>query len=185
MPGPATPFVVSNRFRITWEGLWLTLACVVFTGIGVALVLRGSPVDLALGLLAVAVFGGAGLVSLSRFLSHRPVLILDEAGVHFIAPWPRGRRDDLSFPWSEVALLRACTQVVPHRGGSVPMHYLVFVNRDEAELPFHPPSPWHTTNAVRVRPTWNHTIGEIIEAAHHYKPDLPFDDRRRPGPGRG
>jgi|SRR5690625_74759 len=180
MTGATAPFIVANRFRVTWEGAWLTVACAVFTGTGIALILRGGTVDIVMGLLAVLVFGGAGVVSITRILSPRPVLVLDSEGARFPAPWPRSTREDIFLAWDDVALLRACTQVVPHRGGMVSMHYLDFVPLSEADRPFRTPGPWHTDHTVRVRPTWDHSPDEIIEAAHTYRPQLRFEDRRGP-----
>ncbi|GAA1785060.1 hypothetical protein GCM10009834_50800 [Streptomonospora arabica] len=180
MAGATAPFVLTNRFRVTWEGAWLAVACTVFTGTGVALMLRGGLVDVVMGLLAVLVFGGAGVVSIARLLSPRPVLVLDGEAARFPAPWPRSAREDIVLPWRDVALLRACTQVVPHRGGTVSMHYLDFVPTSEADRPFRTPPPWRTDHAVRVRPTWNHSLDEIVEAAHAHRPGLRFEDLRDP-----
>ncbi|MUL43502.1 hypothetical protein FZ103_20400 [Streptomonospora sp. PA3] len=180
MSGATAPFVLTNRFRVTWEGAWLTLACTVFTITGLALMLRGGVVDIIMGLLAVVVFGGAGIASVARILSPRPVLVIDGEGARFPAPWPRSKKEDIFLPWSDIALLRACTQVVPHRGGTVNMHYLDFVPTDEADRPFRTPPPWRTDHAVRVRPTWDHSLDEIIDAVHAHQPELPFEDRREP-----
>ncbi|MFD0776889.1 hypothetical protein ACFQZ2_23385, partial [Streptomonospora algeriensis] len=180
MTGATAPFVLTNRFRVTWEGAWLAVACTVFTGTGAALVLRGGLLDVVMGLLAVLVFGGAGIGSIARLFSPRPVLVLDGKGARFPAPWPRSSREDIFLPWDDVVLLRACTQVVPHRGGTVNMHYLDFVPADEADRPFRTPPPWGTDHAVRVRPTWDHSLDEIVAAARARRPDLPFDDRREP-----
>ncbi|QBI54704.1 hypothetical protein [Streptomonospora litoralis] len=180
MSGASAPFVVTNRFRVTWEGAWLTVACLVFTGIGVALMLRGGVVDIVMGLLAVLVFGGAGAASITRLVSPRPVLELDGHGARFPAPWPRSTREDIVLAWGEISLLRACTQVVPHRGGTVSLHYLDFVPVSEADRPFRTPTPWRSDHAVRVRPTWDHSLDEIVAAVHTHRPEMPFEDRREP-----
>lgn len=181
MAGATAPFVLTNRFRVTWEGAWLAVACTVFTGTGIALMLRGGLLDVVMGLLAVLFFGGAGIGSIARLLSPRPVLVLDAQGARFPAPWPRSAREDIFLAWDDIALLRACTQVVPHRGGTVNMHYLDLVPTREADRPFRTPPPWGADHAVRVRPTWDHSLDEIVAAAHVYRPGLPFDDRRKPG----
>ncbi|GAB3445199.1 hypothetical protein GCM10027570_15010 [Streptomonospora sediminis] len=184
MTGATAPFVLTNHFRVTWEGSWLALACAVFTGTGIALMLRGGATDLVMGALAVLVFGGAGAVSVTRMFSPRPVLVLDSQGVRFPAPWPRSESDDAVLAWDDVAVLRACTQYVPHRGGTVSIHYLDFVPTDEADRPFRMPTPWRTDHAVRVRPTWDHSADEVIAAARTRKPGLAFEDRREPRGGR-
>ncbi|WP_067975569.1 hypothetical protein [Nocardiopsis trehalosi] len=175
------PFKVADRFRFTWNGVWLTVACLVFTGTGVALIVRGGAFDTGMGIIAVVVFGGGGLLAASRVLSRRPVLVLDSTGVCVVAPWPRSASDDVRLPWSDIALVRACTQVVRYRGGAAHLTYLVFVARDEESEPYRPPVPWHPQHAVRVHTTWDHGVEEIVAEARRHRPGLPFDDRRVPG----
>ncbi|MBB4932161.1 hypothetical protein F4561_002981 [Lipingzhangella halophila] len=179
-------FTVTRKFRVTWRGVWLFAACLVFSVAGVALIVRGgAAVDTVLGVLAVLLFGGGGLLAASPMLSRRPVLVLDPAGVRVVAPWPRPVSDDLVVPWADIARIRAATQVVPHRGDTMLLHYLVFVPRDATDRALRPPVPWELSYAVRARPTWDRTIEEIVAEARRHRPDLVFEDRRltraRPG----
>ncbi|WP_017623615.1 STM3941 family protein [Nocardiopsis chromatogenes] len=180
--GGDTAFAVANRLRVTWEGAWLAVGCAVFTGIGVALVAKGGTLDVVVGVLAIVLFGGGGLLAASRHLSRRPVLLLDAEGVRIPAPWPRSTADDLVLPWKDVTGVCACAKALHHRGGTVFLHYLVFLTGEEP--PELPPSPWRPEPAVRIRPTWNRTVEEVLAEARRHKPDLPFTDRR-PAPAGG
>ncbi|WP_017557593.1 hypothetical protein [Nocardiopsis baichengensis] len=175
-------FAVANRLRVTWEGAWLAVACAVFTGIGAALVAKGGALDIAMGVLAIVLFGGGGLLAASRHLSRRPVLLLDAEGARFPAPWPRSSDDDLVIPWDQVTGIHACTKPLHHRGGTVHLHYLVFLTGQEP--PELPPSPWHPEPAVRIRPSWDRTVEEVVAEARRRRPDLPFTDRRPSPAGR-
>lgn len=174
--GGGAAFAVTNRLRATWEGAWLTVGCAVFTVIGAALVVKGGALDVVMGVLAIVLFGGGGLLAASRHLSRRPVLLLDDEGVRIPAPWPRSADDDLVIPWKDVTGVCACAKALHHRGGTVFMHYLVFLT--EEEPPELPPSPWRPEPAVRIRSTWNRTVDEVLAEARRHKPDLPFSDRR-------
>ncbi|MDA8370355.1 MAG: hypothetical protein M0026_10860 [Nocardiopsaceae bacterium] len=178
MTGAATPLSVTNRLRVTWDGLWLTAACLVFCSAAIGLIVRGDPVDVGIGLLALLIFGGGGLLAASRVLSRRPILVLDDAGVRLVAPWPRSSAEDTFLAWDDIVLIRACTQAVPHRRGTAGLHYLVFLVGEEADQPFRAPSPWEPRHAVRIRPTWDRSVEEVAAEARRYRPDIGFENRR-------
>ncbi|WP_046469572.1 STM3941 family protein [Allosalinactinospora lopnorensis] len=181
MAGAAGPFTVTHRFQMTWNGVWLFIACLVFSVAGIALIVRGEARgDALLGLVALLLFGGGGLLSAAPLLSRRPVLVLDGAGVRLVAPWPRPSSEDVFLPWEDVELIRAATQVVLRRGDPMLLHHLVFVPRGEAERPFHPPAPWEPPYSVRIRSTWDRAVEEIVAEARRHRPGLAFDDRRLP-----
>ncbi|ASU84438.1 hypothetical protein CDO52_17990 [Nocardiopsis gilva YIM 90087] len=181
MTGPTDQFTVRDTFRVTWDGAGLAAGCLIFAGMGAALVARGGMADIVIGLLAVVMFGGGGLLAASRVLSRRPTLALDSEGVRVVARWPRSSSDDLWLAWDDIALIRVCSQDIPYQRGAVRQWYLVFVPHAEADQPFHPPAPWEPNRAVRVRRTWNHTVDEVVAAARRHRPGLAFDDRRPPG----
>lgn len=181
MGGPSDAFAVTRRFRVTWSGVWLFAACLVFSVTGLALVVRGgATADVLLGLLALLLFGGGGLLAASPILSRRPVLVMDGAGVRLVAPWPRPTSDDLVVAWEDIARIRAATQVVPRRGDTMLLHYLVFVPRGETGRAFPPPAPWEPSYAVRAHPTWDRTVEDVVAEAHRHRPDLVFEDHRLP-----
>ncbi|CAM4024590.1 STM3941 family protein [Nocardiopsis rhodophaea] len=181
MTGPPEQFTVRDTFRVTWDGVGLAAGCLIFTGMGAALVARGGTVDIVIGLLAVVMFGGGGLLAASRVLSRRPTLVLDSEGVRVVAPWPRSSVDDLWLTWDDIALIRTCSQDIHYYRGTARQWYLVFVPHSEADQPFHPPTPWEPNRAVRVRRSWDHTVDEVVAAARRYRPGLALDDRRPPG----
>lgn len=181
MAAPTEQFTVRETFRVTWDGAGLAAGCLIFAGMGAALVVRGGTTDIVIGLLAVVLFGGGGLLASSRVLSRRPTLVLDTEGVRVVARWPRSSADDLWLAWEDIALIRVCSQEIPYQRGAVHQWYLVFVPHSEADQPFRPPAPWEPNRAVRVHRTWNHTVDEVVEAARRYRPGLAFDDRRPPG----
>ncbi|RNL85037.1 STM3941 family protein [Halostreptopolyspora alba] len=181
MDGSSEAFAVTRRFRVTWSGVWLFAACLVLSVTGLALVVRGgTPADVLLGLAALLLFGGGGLLAASPMLSRRPVLVMDDTGVRVLAPWPRSTSGDLVVAWRDIARIRAATQVVPRRGETMLLHYLVFVPRGETGRAFHPPAPWEPSYAVRAHPTWDRTIEEVVAEAHRHRPDLVFEDHRLP-----
>ncbi len=179
MDGASGTLTVTRRFRVTWRGAWLSAACLVFSATGMALIIRAaSTSDVLFGALAVLLFGGGGLLAASPLLSRRPVLVLDEGGVRAVAPWPRRRSHDRTMGWDDIARIRAVTQVVPHRGGTLLLHYLEFVSHDATGRHFAPPTPWETSFTVRAQATWDHTIDEIVAKAHRHRVNLVFEDHR-------
>ncbi|MBB6171286.1 hypothetical protein HNR23_001346 [Nocardiopsis mwathae] len=181
MTGPTDQFAVRDQFRVTWDGVGLAAGCLIFAGMGAALVVRGGTADIAIGLLAVLMFGGGGLLAASRFLSRRPTLVLDAEGVRVVAPWPRSSDDDLWMDWNDIALIRVCSQDITAQGGAVPQWYLVFVPPHEVARPFQPPAPWRPDRAVRIHRTWDRTVEDVVAEARRRRPGITFDDRRPPG----
>src|SRR5690625_1462550 len=168
MGGTARRFTVTRRFQVTWNGVWMFAACLVFSVTGVALIVRGETTDILFGVVALVMFGGGGALAVSPVLSPRPVLVLDNTGVRIVAPWPRLRSGDLVVPWEDLTLVRAVTRVVPHRGSTMLMHYLVFVPRGAVYRDFPLPAPWEPSYAVQAHATWDHTIDEIVAESHQH-----------------
>ncbi|TQN31908.1 hypothetical protein FHX37_1831 [Haloactinospora alba] len=180
MRNTAEPFTVANRVRVTWEGTWLAAACTIFAGAGAALALRDGSTDTAIGVVALVLFGGGGLLAASRMLSRRPVLVLDEAGVRLVAPWPRPSSGDVFLRWEDIAAVRVCSQLVPYRGAPTALRYLDFVPRGEADQPPQTPGPWQPHHAVRIRESWDHTVADVIAEVRRHRPDMPFEEQRAP-----
>ncbi|PSK98197.1 hypothetical protein CLV63_106245 [Murinocardiopsis flavida] len=183
-------FRVVNRFHPTWNGIWLTVGCVVFTAVGVALILRGTTGGIIIGGMAVLLCGGGGLLAATTRLSRRPVLELDSDGVTVVVPWPQTRTDDRRMHWDEVAAIVAHSQILPFRKRTARHDYIAFVpagaprEAPEATETDSPPStpgvevPWRLRYSAHIRPTWSAGVDGIVAAARRFRPDLPFEDRR-------
>ncbi|SKA23949.1 hypothetical protein SAMN02745673_03267 [Marinactinospora thermotolerans DSM 45154] len=184
--------MVKNRLRLTWEGAWLTAGCLIFVIAGIAMIIEGTTTSVVLGIVAVVLFGGGGLLAASRVLSRRPVLEMDDSGVCVTVPWPRSHADDHRLDWDELAGITAYTERIEHRGACVRHHYLAFVPRSRAESAAVDSGssdsaersgasvecPWELRYATHIRSTWDHSPEEVVAQARRHRPDLPFTDRR-------
>src|SRR5512139_704243 len=180
--GPGAPFRVVRRFTLRTVGqvasaLVLVLASIAFIAGGISRPASPNGILLiTLGALGVAGFVAALVFILGPVLGRRPIMVLDDEGVHVPKAWPR--RAARTLPWPEVAAVAAVD-----RGGAAGRevhHYVAFLPSEETAeavrtaskaqlvaltLPDVPAmadaAPWTFT----IEPDWNVTVKQIIDAA--------------------
>ncbi len=149
----------------------------------------GGVLFLLLGIGGLALCLGTALLAVGTMVSGRPALVLDDAGVTVPAPWPLPRGRDRALAWADLAAVCAWAQGPPEgrRGAELGRLYLSFL----------PPGDGMDSGAellatkitgtgaratlrwtVRIRPSWDATVEEIIAAAKRHHPEITVVDRR-------
>jgi hypothetical protein len=144
----------------------------------------GGVLFLLLGVAGVALFGGSALAMMGGLLARRPVLEIDDAGVHRPAGWPL--RTGRLLRWDDLAAVGAWSQGISADRGH--RQYLAFLPRGEAD---HPPAGAEILAikmagvpgiaeprwSIPVSEAWDRTIDDVVTAVRRHR-DVPFADRR-------
>jgi hypothetical protein len=129
----------------------------------------------------------AGLVAMAgRLIARRPVLEIDEHGVHLPAPWPWPRTRDRSLGWADLAAVVVWSRPVP-RGRRGVADLLAFLPvREELGTPPSAelvalglgdlPGVATTRWAVAVSPGWDPGVDDVL--AEIRRRELPAADLR-------
>lgn len=190
------PFQVHRRFTIRTIGqiassAILILASIAFIAGGAAKPSSlGGIVFIALGIVGIAAFGAALGAILAPVLGRRPLLVLDDDGVHAPVAWPRSRRAGRTLPWQQVKAVCVVDRGVATGKGV--RHYLAFLPSEETAeaartapkaqlIALTLPDVPTMTDAVpwtfSVDPDWSSSVKEIVEAARGR--GVPIIDRRK------
>lgn len=150
----------------------------------------GGIVFITLGAVGIAGFGAALGTVLLPVLGRRPVLVLDDEGVHVPAGPPWSRRGLRTLPWSQVVAVGVLDRTVS--GGKGTRSYVAFLPSEETAdavrtspkaqlvalaLPDVPAmadaAPW----TVSVDPDWSASAKQILEEVRQR--GVPVIDRRK------
>lgn len=156
---------------------------------------------ITVGLIGLAYCVAMILLAAGTTFSARPALILDETGIRVLRPWPLPAGERL-LPWSELGAVCAWPQGPPTGGrgaAATSQLYLSFLPARPKDAPHEVESgaellatkvvdlPCTPTlrYTLRVRPTWDTTIDQIIQEVSGHTQDVPFADHRdKPKPKR-
>jgi hypothetical protein len=139
----------------------------------------GGVLFLVLGVAGLALFGGGAVALAGHLLARRPLLEIDDDGVHRPAAWPRSRR---LLRWDDLAAVALWRQGVP--AGRSHREFLTFIPRralagteiaaiGPAAVPAIAPPQW----SLPVSAAWDHPVDEVVAAVRRHR-DVPFADRR-------
>ena len=149
----------------------------------------GAVLYLLVGVAGVLLCTAGLAATAGRLLARRPVLELDERGVHLPTPWPWPRARDRSLGWTDLAAVVLWSSPVP-RGRRALVEHLAFLpTSDGAERIQPPPSaellalsagdlPGVPTThwSIQISPGWDPGVDEIL--AEVRRRELPATDLR-------
>lgn len=139
----------------------------------------GGVLFLLLGAAGLALFGAGTVATAGQLLAGRPVLEIDDEGIHRPAAWPRTRR---LLRWDDLAAVALWRQGVP--AGRSHREYLAFIPRGAvagteiaairpAAVPGIAPPQW----SIPVSDAWDRPVDDVVAAVRRHRA-VPFADRR-------